>query len=924
MPLYSELYHNFVGNTPIIPTPISVGSATYSPPTYVGVSRAYPNALTGALSGVRGGTGSGAPTFTRGYVPKLTPITETPLTSTRIAALGRVSSPKFLHTTSHGHGHGGGGAGAGGHHGHASPTYQKPRRTINTADIDVSASKYASRSTPLLTHTSRKSLVDVPHVPYGTGSPPSTSVAHLNHLHPAPAINSSAVPPAPAAPTDGAEPARLGPPASTTTTTRDQELSERSEQRRARSTINRNRAVVRLNTIRARSRSRGSRGSTERSERNSPDRLASATAGSTGAYDEQMLLLEPSLTGSRGTSGSSWRDNFREELAFRPRRTEPTKSPGELLLEKHLIREAAAASAAASASASTPLDATGLSLRSPVLRRRGTVRRKSAAKIPSFHEICADISSDKLDDDLNAGELRRRASQLIEDELLQFQAELKQVAANAAGGGGGASTGTMVPVTPETLEERLKEALEQQGQDDSGVEFPEKRKQKKVKRTKTKVLPRLDGEQQDTGVPGDGDVVVVQNSAPPPPPRLVAEVESIEECTLFKLPKKKKKPQTAGQQSPPAANEPPKEQQAGSSITPNKTTARVLSKSVATTGTVPAAQRIHLADLTGGSEPKQAVLLRNGFADASQPKETKEEHQRPTVPTDQPAPAPKTLGIKTYVRKKTVEKLEQQLEEVVSAVSTAPKGQGHEPPTGDSKQSASGIAEQPKAGNSVEERGSKELDEGKKLPMTEPPKEGKEVVAVAATVPAAVRKAEPAKPTDTKQPAVTPGFPDSKQNDVSLPLPAAVVSKGGTTGVESKVASSSSSSNSSSSISGAPEPTEGVKKEAPAPTAKKVAPPKSPPAAPKVEDPTVTVPPRVAPKPAPAGVGQVLKQVRKKPPPPPELKQSQPTKVDEVDFWSAIGTRETVSFARRKQHQLQQPPQPPRFIEEEEDAEAVP
>uniref|UniRef100_A0A182S6D4 Uncharacterized protein n=1 Tax=Anopheles maculatus TaxID=74869 RepID=A0A182S6D4_9DIPT len=489
MPLYSELYHNFVGNTPIIPTPIvSVGSSTYSPPTYVGVSRAFPNPLTSASSRT-------APSFTRGYVPKLTPITETPLTSTRIAALGRVSSPKFLATHHH-------------HHGHSSPTYQKPRRTINTADIDVSASKYAgSTRTPLASHhRPSATLLDTSCSPTsytsGPSSPPdASSLSSIGTT----TINLSE--------TERSVGGALS--SVTPLSTRDQELNERSEQRRARSTINRNRTVVRLNTIRARSKSRGSRGSTE-----GRDRLTLPDVGSEPTFDEEMLLLE--LPVVRASGGTSWRDNFRDELSLRPRtRTEPSKSPGELLLEKHLIRDGESAVVVSTADTSYP------PTRSPVPKRRGTIRRKSAVKIPSFHEICADISSDKLDDDLNAGELRRRASQLIEDELLQFQEELKKAATGANS------------LAPDILEERLKEALEQQIAQDSGVEVAEKRKLKKIKRTRTKVLPVPTSDpESDPLLASEPVVVVVENAAPP---RIVAELESIEECTVFKLPKKKKK-----------------------------------------------------------------------------------------------------------------------------------------------------------------------------------------------------------------------------------------------------------------------------------------------------------------------------------------------------------------------------------------------
>ncbi|XP_019530008.3 titin-like isoform X2 [Aedes albopictus] len=460
MPLYSELYYNYIGNTPVIPTPLSstiLPSSNYTAPSYVGVSRGFQSPI------IVGRT----PSFTRGYVPKLTPITETPLTSARVTALTRANSSKF--------------------HPHTSPTYQKPRRVINTADIDVSASRYVRD------HTPKRFLPSSPTSSFSSPEPSHTPVT------------SSTPDPTPASTT-------------TSISAREQELMERVEQRRQRSTINRNRAVVRLNTMRARSKSRGSRGSTERkTPHHSPEPEPS--------FEEDMLLFkEPQ------SKTTSWRDQFRDELSLRPKKSEPAKSPGELLLEKHLIREGE----------DSPIILEQIIATSPVMMRRGTIRRKSAIKIPSFHEICEDINSDKLDDDLNAGELRRRASQIIEDEIAQFQQELQE------------SNGLL----GDDLEERIKEALEQQTVE-SVVEVPEKKKQKKFKRTRTKPLPKIDLENNVVYDQVDAagnplkitmDSPVIESSAPP---KLLAEVESIEECTVFKLPKKKKLPEDLEVTTPP-------------------------------------------------------------------------------------------------------------------------------------------------------------------------------------------------------------------------------------------------------------------------------------------------------------------------------------------------------------------------------------
>ncbi|XP_058813701.1 uncharacterized protein LOC131677710 isoform X2 [Topomyia yanbarensis] len=449
MPLYSELYHNFIGNAPVIPSPIlsPMPSSSYIAPSYVGVSRSYGNPITATRT----------PSFSRGYVPKLTPITETP--RSRITGLTRLNSPKYLPC-------------------HASPTYQKPRRVINTADIDVSASRYAIRDiTPIRDR-------------YPSSSPTSS-------ISPDPLTSSNI-------------------------SVREQELIERNEQRKARSAINRNRAVVRLNTMRARSKSRGSRGSTERK---SPHRTDSTES----SFQEDTLYrdTQPKTT--------SWRDQFRGELTLQSKKVESSKSPGELLLEKHLIRD----------DDETPLLIEDIVYKSPVMKRRATVRRKSTAKIPSFHEICSDISSDKLDDDLNAGELRRRASQIIEDEIAQFQQELHE--ANG--------------IMNDQLEERLKSALEQQITE-SDVQFPEKKKIKKIKRARSKPLPKIDVDnnvvydQPKSAITITADSPIIENM---PTSKITAQVEAVEECAVFKLPKKKKK--VSSDSSPESGESQPKKTQ---------------------------------------------------------------------------------------------------------------------------------------------------------------------------------------------------------------------------------------------------------------------------------------------------------------------------------------------------------------------------
>lgn len=99
----------------------------------------------------------------------------------------------------------------------------------------------------------------------------------------------------------------------------------------------------------------------------------------------------------------SWRDNFQpEELAVEARQRK--KTPGEILKEKFLIRSK-------SKEAVAQLDP-------PKLHRRVSVK-----KSPSFKDICNEITSDQVVEDLNPGqplEVRRRQSrQFSHDDIIK-------------------------------------------------------------------------------------------------------------------------------------------------------------------------------------------------------------------------------------------------------------------------------------------------------------------------------------------------------------------------------------------------------------------------------------------------------------------------------------------------------------------------
>ncbi|XP_037919890.1 uncharacterized protein LOC119657175 [Hermetia illucens] len=155
-----------------------------------------------------------------------------------------------------------------------------------------------------------------------------------------------------------------------------------------RTTIKRDRAVVRLSIMRPRS---------ARAEKESKT--------SEKASDTPKVQ-------------SSWRDNFVEELQPKPRDF-TRKTPGELLLERHIIRDKQ------ENQESNFVDLSKVNPDPDPIVQIQALRRLSETHCPTFHDICEDISSDKIDDDLNAGELRRRAS-LIQEQEMEILNELQK------------------------------------------------------------------------------------------------------------------------------------------------------------------------------------------------------------------------------------------------------------------------------------------------------------------------------------------------------------------------------------------------------------------------------------------------------------------------------------------------------------------
>lgn len=201
-----------------------------------------------------------------------------------------------------------------------------------------------------------------------------------------------------------------------------------------RSTIKRDRHIVRLSTMRRRSHSRSKSRSIEKrtsSKKSRSSRKSSSSKKSSSDDLSESAAQKDSIGVDEQNVKKSWRDRFGDSLQMNTHKV-ARKTPGELILEKHIIRDKKNEESLAQSlprtiiqvpETVTPQEITYLE---PMIRK--SIRRQSLIKCPSFKDICNDISSDlKVDDDLNAGVLRRRASLILEQEE-QILAHLATVA----------------------------------------------------------------------------------------------------------------------------------------------------------------------------------------------------------------------------------------------------------------------------------------------------------------------------------------------------------------------------------------------------------------------------------------------------------------------------------------------------------------
>lgn len=205
-----------------------------------------------------------------------------------------------------------------------------------------------------------------------------------------------------------------------------------------RTTIKRCRPIVRLSTWRKRSISRSKSNSVEKrdsdrsksSSRNSSvkERKSGGKKKLSNSNSSSSVESSDGKANAKPSAGTSWRDKLEDVL--KEKVPKPVrKTPGELILERHIIRdnkkdiiERVPQIPKTIVEIPQTMTEQEITYLEPLIAK--SIRKQSLKHCPSFKDICKDISSDiKANDDLNAGVLRRRASLIHEQEqqiLAQF------------------------------------------------------------------------------------------------------------------------------------------------------------------------------------------------------------------------------------------------------------------------------------------------------------------------------------------------------------------------------------------------------------------------------------------------------------------------------------------------------------------------
>lgn len=473
MPLYSDLGYYVSNSKPYSPYSYSSSPSTsYSP---------YSRAISGTYTAPPPRS-SYTTNIGRHYKPILKPISESPyqtaLRTNAMTALTRMNSGKYSNFFK------------------PSSVYIPPRPIqINTADIDVSATKFNKNRNVRARSTSPE-------------------------------------------------------PSKTETATNDDEKSvsaymprvDQNDPPNFRSTIKRDRNIVRLSTMRTR-KSRSKSNSVEKR-----DSSRKSTSSKKSSSDDQQDVDEMNKCAGQNTATKSWRDKFGDSLHSNTQKV-LRKTPGELILEKHIIRDrnneenhkkktpsAPAQTIVRLPEMITPQEITYLE---PIIRK--SIRRQSLIKCPSFKDICKDISSDiKTDDDLNAGELRRRASLILEQEE-QILAQIT-VSRRPSADLVNVDVPIMEEDEPEENKNETNETKESDGQAENII-IIKKRTKKKGGKVKHKITVTVDIDNSVVPILAVDPNCETSVSTEKSSPKWKAVVEEVEEehtlHKVFKLPKKR-------------------------------------------------------------------------------------------------------------------------------------------------------------------------------------------------------------------------------------------------------------------------------------------------------------------------------------------------------------------------------------------------
>ncbi|XP_055319826.1 serine/threonine-protein kinase pakA-like [Sitodiplosis mosellana] len=371
MPLYSELSYYIPNNAVYSSNRTPIHSTSMSP--YSPYSRLNPYTPPPPRPAIYSKDGQ--------FKPMLTSISESPIPSSirsnGLTSLTRINSGKtynFLRSPG---------------------TYVSPRPIhIDTADIDVSASKFHRHRNARIRSTSPEAAKKE------NGKDGTAAVVDETD-------NSAFMP-----------------------------RVDQNDPINARATIKRDRNIVRLSTMRQRSQSHSNRNSRDsiKNEKNNK-RSTPSTYENSNSFKKSVSQESDEFQAENDTKSPvkrSWRDKFGDSLQTNTTKV-VRKTPGELILERHIIRDK-------NNTLKVPVDPTQstivripdnvtqqeITYLEPLIRK--SIRRQSLITCPSFKDICKEISESeiKVEDDLNAGDLRRRASLILEQEA-QILAQITQM-----------------------------------------------------------------------------------------------------------------------------------------------------------------------------------------------------------------------------------------------------------------------------------------------------------------------------------------------------------------------------------------------------------------------------------------------------------------------------------------------------------------